>query len=130
MRIAVAGGTGFLGAPLVRWLRAEGHFVSVLTRRPRRPEQPHEVAWDPAGEDGPWVRVVQTADAVINLAGESIAGARWTAARKVALRESRIQATRAIATAILAGSRPPATLFNASAVGIYGPRGDEPVTED
>lgn len=130
MRIVVAGGTGFLGAPLVRRLRAEGHFVSVLTRRPRRPERPHEVAWNPARAEGPWTAVVQSADAVINLAGESIADRRWTAARKAALRDSRIQASRAIVTAMTQGARPPATLLNASAVGIYGPHGDEPITEE
>ena len=130
MRIVVAGGTGFLGAPLVRRLRAEGHFVSVLTRRPRRPERPHEVAWNPAEPEGPWTAAVQSADAVINLAGESIADGRWTTARKAALRDSRIQATRAIVAAMTQGARTPAALFNASAVGIYGPHGDEPVTED
>jgi uncharacterized protein (TIGR01777 family) len=129
MRIVVAGGTGFLGAPLVRRLRAEGHFVSVLTRRPRRPERPHEVAWNPAEVEGPWTAAIQSADAVINLAGESIADGRWTAARKAALRDSRVTATRAIVTAMTRGPRVPATLLNASAVGIYGPHGDEAVTE-
>jgi uncharacterized protein (TIGR01777 family) len=67
---------------------------------------------------------------VINLAGESIAGGRWTAARKAALRESRVTSTRAIVAAMTGGPRLPAVLLNASAVGIYGPRGDEPIAED
>lgn len=126
MRIAVAGGTGFLGSPLVRRLRDEGHHVTVLTRRPRAPE---DVAWDPMRPSGGWEAVVHQADAVINLAGESIAGRRWTAARKAALRDSRIQSTRALVAAMRRGARTPATLVNASAVGIYGPHGDEPLTE-
>ncbi len=130
MRIVVAGGTGFLGAPLVRRLRAEGHFVSGRTRRPRRPQRPHEVAWNPAEVEGPWTAAVQSADAVINLAGESIADGRWTGARKAALRDSRLMATRAIVAAMTRGPRVPAALLNASAVGIYGPHGDAAVTED
>jgi uncharacterized protein (TIGR01777 family) len=127
MRIVVAGGTGFLGTALVARLRADRHTVTVLTRRPRRPG---EVEWPPAGGGDGWTRLVDDADAVVNLAGESIAGKRWTPARKTALRDSRLQFTRAIVQAIGRTSRKPAALVNASAVGIYGPRGDEPLTED
>jgi len=127
MRIAVAGGSGFLGTPLVQRLREDGHQVSVLTRRP---SHAHDVFWNPADTSGMWAMVVEGADAVINLAGESIAGRRWTSARKAALRDSRLQATRAIVTAMTQGARTPAALLNASAVGIYGPHGDEPLAED
>jgi uncharacterized protein (TIGR01777 family) len=129
MRIVVAGGTGFLGAPLVHWLRAEGHFVSVLTRDPRRPANPHEVAWNPADTSGIWAMAVEGADAVINLAGESIAGLRWTKSRKALLRSSRVDTTRALVTAMTQGARTPGVLINASAVGIYGPHGDDEITE-
>ena len=127
MRIVVAGGTGFLGAALVRRLRAEGHLVSVLTRTPHASGQ---LAWNPANTSGPWVMAVEAADAVINLAGEPIAAARWTRRRKAALHDSRLNTTRALVTAMTQGARTPAVLLNASAIGIYGPHGDEPLTED
>ena len=69
------------------------------------------------------------ATAVINLAGTSIAGGRWTAARKAAIRESRTQATGALVRAIADAAQPPATFISSSAVGYYGVRGDEPATE-
>jgi uncharacterized protein (TIGR01777 family) len=126
MRIVVAGGTGFLGAPLVRCLRAEGHVVTVLTRSPHATG---DVAWNPAQVSGPWVSAVEAADAVINLSGESIAGRRWTRARKDALRSSRVETTAGLVAAMRRGRMPP-TFLNASAIGIYGPREDEDVTED
>lgn len=67
---------------------------------------------------------------MINLAGESIAGGRWTDARKAALRDSRIRTTRALASAILASNQKPLAFLSGSAIGIYGPRGDEPATEE
>jgi uncharacterized protein (TIGR01777 family) len=127
MRIAIAGGSGLLGRRLASRLQLDGHTVSVLTRRPRGPG---DVAWKPDAPDGPWVGSVGSADAVINLAGESIAGGRWTGARKAALRDSRIRTTRALANAILASSRRPLAFLSGSAIGIYGPHGDEPITEE
>jgi uncharacterized protein len=127
MRFAIAGGSGLLGRRLTERLQRDGHTVSVLTRRPRRPG---DVAWNPDAAHGPWVRAVGTADAVINLAGESIAGGRWTAARKATLRDSRIRTTRALAAAIRASNPRPRAFLSGSAIGIYGPHGDEPVTED
>lgn len=126
MRIVVTGGTGFLGAPLVRCLRAEGHVVTVLTRSPHAAGQ---VAWNPLNPVGPWALAVEAADAVINLSGESIAGARWTRSRKAALRASRLETTQGLVTAMTQGARTPAVFLNASAVGIYGPHDDEDVTE-
>ena len=76
------------------------------------------------------MRVVDGADAVINLAGESIAGGRWTHARKKAIRDSRVQATSALVTALATAARRPPVFLSASAIGIYGNRGDEPLTED
>lgn len=125
MEIAVAGGSGFLGQALVRALAQRGHTVSILTRNPRRP---NDVRWDPAA-DGPWMDVVHRSGAVINLAGESIAGQRWTPTRKQALRVSRIDATRALARAIRTAARP-AILLSASGIGVYGTPGDTPLTED
>jgi uncharacterized protein (TIGR01777 family) len=127
MRIVIAGGTGFLGAPLVSQLRARGNEVFVLTRGPASADR---VTWVPDGTVGPWAHIVDGADAVVNLSGESIAGRRWTSARKTLIRTSRIDATRSIVAAIRAVDRKPAALLNASAVGYYGSRGDEPLTED
>lgn len=127
MRIVVAGGTGFLGTHLVTGLRDHAHQVTVLTRTPRRPD---EVRWSPGGSDGTWARALDGADAVINLAGAPIAAGRWTAARKAAIRESRVRATRALAAALASAQRPPAVFISSSAIGIYGPHGEEAVTED
>lgn len=126
MRIVVAGGTGFLGAPLVAALRGAGHHVVVLTRRPRGTG---DVRWSPDEAAGDWTQALNRADAVINLAGESIGDRRWTAARKAALRHSRLHATRALVDAMTRARPAPTTLISASAVGIYGSRGDEPITE-
>jgi uncharacterized protein (TIGR01777 family) len=126
VQYVVAGGTGFLGSHLVARLRAEGDHVTVLTRRPRGPGH---VQWDPAGASGSWAHVLDDADAVINLVGEPIAPKRWTPARKAALRDSRIRPTRTLVEAMTRAKRTPATLVSASAVGVYGPHGDEPVTE-
>jgi uncharacterized protein (TIGR01777 family) len=124
MRIVVTGGTGVLGRALVERLQAE-HEVIVLTRRPRTAG---EVQWSPGSSDRKWIQTVHTAQAVVNLAGESIAGRRWTAARKKKIYDSRITATQAISEAI-ASAPHPLVLVNASAIGFYGDRGDEPITE-
>jgi uncharacterized protein (TIGR01777 family) len=122
VHIVIAGGRGLLGSALTLDLRAHGHLVSVLTRDPRRAG---EVAWASRG----WRAVVESADAVVNLAGEPIAGRRWTRARKAAIRASRIQTTRDLAQAIRDAPSPPRVFLSGSAVGIYGDRGGEPLTE-
>lgn len=127
MKIVVAGGSGFLGSALVDAWRNDGHDISVLTRRARGPNQ---IPWMPGSADDGWKAAVDGADVVVNLAGESIAGGRWTTARKAAIRDSRLRATRALASAIRTAARPPAVFVSASGIGIYGPRDDEPVTED
>jgi len=124
--IVIAGGTGFLGTALLDALRMDGHSVIVLTRTAKRS---HEVAWSPGDPAAAWTSVLEDAGALINLAGVSIAGGRWTAARKAAIRESRTQATRALVQAIRSARRPPSVFLSASAVGFYGMRGDEPATE-
>jgi uncharacterized protein (TIGR01777 family) len=126
MRILVAGGSGFLGGRLRHTLQADGHQVRILTRAPRRDG---DIRWRADTSDSGWWDALTGTDAVINLAGTSIAGGRWTAARKAAIRDSRLRATRAI-VAGLDGTRTGAALVSSSAVGYYGPRGDEPLTED
>ena len=126
MRIVVAGGSGFLGGALTAALRKADHDVTVLTRRPHREGQ---VRWDPAENGGgPWAEAVHGADAVINLAGESIAGQRWTPKRKRALRESRVTATDALARAVAVAPKPPVFL-SASGIGYYGTPDQGQLTE-
>jgi len=126
MRIVVAGGTGFLGTALGLALTHDGHEVAVLTRRPSRA---HHVAWDPEAYNGQASAAIDGADVVVNLAGESIADRRWTPQRKSAIRGSRITATKTLVRAIHAARRPPAAFLSGSAVGVYGARHDELVTE-
>jgi uncharacterized protein (TIGR01777 family) len=125
MRIVISGGTGFLGRALCPALRAAGHDVIVLTRRPSRAA---EVLWLPEIPSGAWIAAVHAADVVVNLAGEGIADRRWSAARKAAIRRSRILGTRVLAATIRDAVRP-AVFLSGSAIGIYGNRGDEELTE-
>jgi uncharacterized protein (TIGR01777 family) len=134
MRVIVIGGTGFIGSALCRELLAAGHAPVVLSRDPQRALSRlgagiEAVRWEP-GQGGDWRQTVAGADAVINLAGESIAAGRWTAAQKAAIRDSRVASTRSLVAAIEQAERRPRILLNASASGYYGPRGDEPVTEE
>lgn len=139
MRIVLAGATGFLGAPLTRALADDGHSVCVLSRSaPPAPgerywqeERPaiRAVRWSGTDDVTGWAAVVDGADAVVNLAGESIAGRRWTDAQKRRLTQSRLQTTRGIGRAIHMARRPPRVWVNASAVGIYGVRGDDVLDE-
>jgi uncharacterized protein (TIGR01777 family) len=128
MRIVIAGGTGLLGSRLAAALRRERHEVTLLTRTVAHGMG--RVTWKPDGTVGPWARTLDGAAAIVNLAGESIAGRRWSAARKRALLDSRVLSTRSLVRAMAGMPRAPRTLINASAVGIYGPHGDEIVTED
>jgi uncharacterized protein (TIGR01777 family) len=127
MHVIVAGGTGFIGRALADRLRREGHTVRVLSRRPSSAEQ---LAWTPDGGVGPWAAALDDADAIINLAGDSIAGGRWTPAKKARIRDSRIRATRSLVTAIQQAARRPSVFLSGSGVDYYGPRGDEPITEE
>lgn len=127
MTIVVAGGSGFLGSALVKGWRADGHRVLVLTRRAKAPD---DVTWSPGGSDTSWTTALDGADAVVNLAGEGIADKRWTADRKRAILESRVTTTRALVSAITAAPTPPRALLSASAIGYYGARDNEPLTEE
>lgn len=132
MHIVIAGGSGFLGTALTHALVADGHDVTILTRHnPPPAARPHvaSVSWTPNGSSGAWANSVNGADAVINLAGESIAAKRWSDAQKQKLRDSRLQATRSLTTAIRGAARAPAVFVSGSAVGYYGDRGEETLTE-
>jgi uncharacterized protein (TIGR01777 family) len=130
MGIVIAGGTGFLGRPLATAL---GTDLVILSRRPGPPSdapRTRVVQWIPDGTAGPWAPVIDGADAVINLAGESIAGARWNDARKRGILDSRVHATRSLVEAIDRAASPPPVFVSGSAVGYYGPLGDEIVAEE
>jgi uncharacterized protein len=139
MRIVVAGGTGFLGRPLCGRLVALGHEVVSLTRAGapagagahdwRSEPGLRHVRWTAGPDIEGWGHVLDGADAVINLAGESIAARRWTAAQKQRLETSRVEGTRGIGAAMARCDAPPSLLLNSSAVGYYGNRGDEVLTE-
>ncbi len=130
MRVVLAGGSGYLGRALAGHLKALGHQVQTLTREPR-PGQANDIVWTPeGGASASWAGFLEGADAVVNLAGEGIADARWTAARKTALRRSRVLATRSLVAAIASCRTCPAVFVSGSAVGYYGARDDEPVAEN
>ena len=129
MRIAVTGSTGLLGSALVRRIRDAGHDEVVRVVRGGAPAGEKAIRWDPdrgsidaAGFEG--------IDAVVHLAGENIGGGRWTASRKAAIRDSRVKGTSLLCEALAGCSHPPKTLISASAIGYYGDRGDELLTED
>ena len=126
MKIAIAGGTGFIGEPLARRL-AEKHQVLILTRDPRRVKAGRAVEWKP-GHTG-WESQIADADGFVNLAGENIGEGRWTEERKAVLRRSRLEATEALVGAMRRSPRPGRVLVNASAIGYYGARGDETLDE-
>jgi uncharacterized protein len=132
MNIVIAGGSGFLGSALTAALTRDGHDVIVLTRQSspgdRAVSKVRHVTWNPNGHTGPWTADINTADAVINLAGESIAAKRWSPAHKQKLRDSRLMATNSLTAAIRQASRPP-VFVSGSAVGYYGDRGEETLTE-
>ncbi|MGC2466842.1 MAG: TIGR01777 family oxidoreductase [Candidatus Acidiferrum sp.] len=132
MKVLVTGSSGLVGSALVRVLTKEGHTVCRLARpgtiEKNDSNDGFQVAWNPAtGELG---GAAVGADAVVNLAGASIAGGRWTIERKAELRSSRIDTTRALVTALAKMNARPRVLVSASATGFYGNRGEELLTED
>jgi uncharacterized protein (TIGR01777 family) len=127
-RIVVAGGSGFIGEPLVRRLLASGDDVAVLTRNPSKVHAGRAVVWNPPSQ-GRWSDDVAHADVVINLAGENVGGGRWTAERKNRIMESRVAATSAVIEAMSSKPGHPRTFISTSATGFYGDRGDESLDE-
>jgi uncharacterized protein (TIGR01777 family) len=126
VHIAVTGSSGLVGAALVSFLTAGGHPVIRLVRRPPSGD---EVQWDPT-EGVRDLSRLEGVDAAIHLAGENIAAGRWTPRRKGAIHRSRVEGTRKLCESLTRLSRRPEALVSASAVGFYGDRGDEILTED
>jgi uncharacterized protein len=124
VHILLSGASGLIGSAVSARLVSEGHRVSALVRRAPEPGQ---IRWDPeAGLLDP--EHLEGVQAVVHLAGENV-GARWTAARKRRIRSSRVQGTRLLSEALARLRRPAAVLISASAVGIYGNRGEEVLDE-
>jgi uncharacterized protein len=138
MRVFVTGGTGLIGSRLIRSLRQRRDTVTVLTRRSEAAQatvgsECTIVAGDPT-QPGPWMEALDNCDAVINLAGENLFSKRWNATFKRILHDSRINSTQNVVQALArkaqSDSGRPKVLVNASAVGYYGPHGDEELTEE
>lgn len=128
MRILVSGSTGLVGSALVSSLTAAGHDVVRLVRSAAKGSSKELVHWDPAAR---YVEIdgLEGLDAVVHLAGENIAGGRWTPARKSAIRDSRVLGTRLLCETLAQVQTPPKTFVCASATGFYGDRGDEVLSE-
>ena len=151
MKVLITGATGLVGTALIKSLGMDGHSVCRLVRResvapkkgarkkdstaPSEDARVVDVPWDPEASDGLSLAdsqgTIAGAEAVVNLAGASVADGKWTQQRKMVLRSSRVKTTMALVNALakLKGARPK-VLVSASAVGFYGDRGDETLTEE
>lgn len=130
MKIAITGATGFVGRRLVERLQAEGHELRILSQRPTVAQQLTGCQVFDTADQASWLAAVEGADAVINLAGEPIAEQRWTPAQKQRLKDSRVQTTRALVSAIAAAHQKPTVLVSASAIGYYGTSETAQFSED
>jgi uncharacterized protein len=127
MKILISGASGMVGSTLAAALGAEGHTVGRLAR-PCSAASANDVLWDPEG-GGLDSAAAEGTEAIVHLAGASIAGARWSTARKELLRRSRVDATKNLVAGLSRMSSPPRIFVAASAIGYYGDRGDEKLTE-
>jgi len=128
MKILVTGSTGLIGSALAQHLSGEGHTVIRLLRARARPGE-KGILWDiQMGTLDP--QPLEGLDAVVHLAGENIAAGRWTLTRKAIIRDSRVKGTRLLSETLGRLTQPPKVLVCASAMGYYGDRGDELLTED
>jgi uncharacterized protein (TIGR01777 family) len=128
MHVLVTGASGLVGSALVPLLIASGHAVTRLVRSTPRPGQA-EIPWDPAARRI-GTPALEGLDAVVHLAGESIAAGRWTAAKKARIRDSRVQGTTILCEALAQLVTPPKVLLCASAIGYYGDRGERILREE
>lgn len=133
MRVLITGGTGTVGRRLVDHLFDHKHTALVISRQPYKPATlPAKITfaqWDSRTAEG-WGHLMEEADAVVNLAGAGLADARWTEERKEIIKNSRVQAGQAVVEAIRAAEKKPRVVIQASAIGYYGPRQNETITEE
>ncbi|MCA9166936.1 MAG: TIGR01777 family oxidoreductase [Planctomycetales bacterium] len=126
MKILVSGASGLVGSALRQVLAGRGAQVLNLTRSPRNSD---DIGWDPgAGQLDPGA--LEGIEAVVHLAGESIANGRWTAEQKQRILNSRVRGTQLLAETVAGMANPPRALISASAIGYYGDRGSQQLTED
>jgi hypothetical protein len=128
MNILITGSTGMIGTALIEFLKMRGHRVTRLVRAPSLSSEP-SVRWDPKAGVLP-ASEIEGCQAVVHLAGESIAGGRWTTVQKAKIRDSRVQGTALLAETLTKLEQPPKVLVSASAIGYYGHRGDETLREE
>ena len=134
MKIVIAGGSGFLGSPLAEMYAEDRHDVRVLTRSLPPGETRHDpgtgvpgitrVGWKADGSSRAWAAASKAPTPSSTSSGESLAAKRWSEETKKRMRDSRLLATRSLASAIVAAKTPPAVLISGSAVGYYGPSGN------
>ncbi len=138
MRVIIAGGSGLIGKKLTQELLQHGHSPVILSRNPGRqtniPDGVQVAAWDGKTNQG-WGHLVEDVDAIVNLAGENIAGekfipTRWTKKRKQLILQSRLDAGHAITRAVESAGKKPSVVIQSSAIGFYGPLGVEAVDEN
>ncbi len=128
MKILVSGATGFVGSALLQFLLPQGHDVRCMVRRSSTPGS-DDIEWNPINRSLN-TTALEGFDAVIHLAGENIAGGRWTAAKKRRIRDSRVKGTLFLAGALAERRKKPKVLVCASAVGYYGDRGPKLLVEE
>jgi uncharacterized protein (TIGR01777 family) len=134
MNIAITGGTGLIGRALTTELNQAGHKVTIFSRNPQKNVAGAQIVqWDSENIEG-WLPHIETADSIVHLAGENLAGegffpARWTAERKQRIINSRVKTGEALVEAIRQAAKKPDVFVQASAIGYYGPREDEALTE-
>ncbi len=135
MQVFIAGGTGLIGRHLVERLCSEGHHCLVLTRnvergRARLPDERVQLVEGDPTVPGAWTEHLRGTDAVVHLAGANIFARRWSSTYKEEIRRSRVESTKVLAEAITQQDNRPRVFVQGSAVGYYGPRGDEELTEE
>lgn len=134
MRVFITGGTGLIGRRIVQGLKERGDRAVILSRNPEETRNRAEirgaevVQGDPAASDD-WAKHLDGCEAVINLVGHNLFSGRWNAEVKRKIRDSRVYGTQHVVSAIRKASQPPGVLVQASAIGYYGPRGDEELDE-
>lgn len=127
LRVAITGASGLVGSALVKELRNRGHTVLRLVRRP--PKSEDEIFWDPSS-GAIDANALEGLDAVVHLAGVSIASGLWTSSRKEAIRSSRVKGTALLSETLASLDRSPRVLVSTSGVHFYGDGGDQVLTED